>query len=155
MRFANYALLLFAMALVFYFVGITKPLLSLSGSVDYNGTNTTQYLKVNCQTDADAYSPSSTEIAGGPLTCHDTFFGVLSLLLVAGGFGIVVLSLAGFSAMYVIPAVMLFVFLNLFVFPLNDLLNPALVAPELGISFAVLMNVLMVLAFFNFIRGAT
>jgi hypothetical protein len=155
MRFADYALLLFSLALVFYFVGITKPLVSLSGSVDYNGTNTTQYIKLNCDTDAKNYSPSSTGMVGGPLTCNDTFFGVLALLLVVGGFGIIVLTLAGFAAMYVIPAVMIFVFLNLFVFPMATLLNPALVAPELGIAFAVLMNMLTVLALFNFIRGAT
>jgi hypothetical protein len=94
-------------------------------------------------------------MVGGPLTCNDTFFGVLALLLVVGGFGIIVLTLAGFAAMYVIPAVMIFVFLNLFVFPMATLLNPALVAPELGIAFAVLMNMLTVLALFNFIRGAT
>lgn len=156
MRFADYALLLFAMALVFYFVGITKPLLSLSGSVDYNDTNTTQYLKVNCPADASAYSPHpSTPFTGGPLTCNDSFFGILALLLVVGGFGIIVLTLAGFAAMYVIPAVMIFVFLNLFVFPLSSILNPTLVAPELGYAFVALMNMLTVLALFNFIRGAT
>jgi hypothetical protein len=157
MRFADYALLLFAMMVVFYFVGIQQPLIGVSQAADYSNTTakTTQYLKLNCVADAAAYSPSSTGIAGGALTCNDTFFGVLALLLVVGGFGILVLALAGFSAMYVIPAVMIFVFLNLFVFPLSSILNPALVAPELGYAFVALMNMLTVLALFNFIRGAT
>ena len=157
MRFADYALLIFAMMLVFYFVGIKDPLLNVSKAADYSNSTvkSTQYLTLNCPADAAAYSPSAAPISGGPLSCNDTFFGILALLLVAGGFGIIVLTLAGFAAMYVIPAVMIFVFLNLFIFPFATLLNPALVAPELGIGFVVLMNMLTVLALFNFIRGAT
>jgi hypothetical protein len=62
---------------------------------------------------------------------------------------------SGFGAVYVLPLFLLVGFLNLFVFPVSFLLDPANVAMpvELNIVLQVFFNILTALTIIDFIRG--
>lgn len=149
MNFTNFAYLCVAIALVFYFMG-AGPMVQL-----YNQQGG-GFLKLSCPADTVTYG---TVNATGTYTnessqCQDTFFTQLVTILVIGGLGIVLSLVIGFSAMYIIPLLLLWICINLFVFPFSFLLDPAFPA-EMLIPVTVIMNVLTGLALLNFIRGPT
>jgi len=155
MNFTNFAYLCLAIALVFYFMG-AGPLVQVNMGGYAGGSSGTGFLKLSCPADTIAYG---TINATGTYTneqskCNDTFFTQLTTILLIGIGGIVVAWLLGFSAMYVIPLVILWAFVNLFVFPFSFLLDPAFPA-EVVITITAILNVLMGLALLNFIRGPT
>jgi amino acid permease len=62
--------------------------------------------------------------------------------------------LTGYASMYVIPLVIAFVIANLFLFPLDELFNPSF-PPMISVPLMLILNLLLVMAVIDFIRGKT
>lgn len=145
MRFAPYVILMLCISAIFYLMGLTQPLVSV-----YD-THSGQFLKLNCPADADPPSPYQNEDP----ECTDTFFSILMGVLTIGILGVVVSTLMGFSAMYIVPIILLYILVNFFVFPFSILLDTAAMPPEISVLLVVAINAISVLALLNFIRGGT
>jgi hypothetical protein len=155
MNFTNFAYLCLAIALVFYFMG-AGPLVQVNMGGYAGGSAGTGFLKLSCPADTVAYGTINTTgtYTNEASKCNDTFFTQLVIVLIVGGLGIGIGMLLGFSAMFVIPVVLAWAFINLFVFPFSFLLDPAFPA-EVVIPVTAFLNVLTGLALLNFIRGPT
>jgi len=132
MRFAEYIILMFAIATSLYFLGY-KPL-----AIQYIEMGSTP-TKIACPAD-DPICTNNTVVIGA----------IFAALILAAGLLVLVQS---FSAIYVIPIFILLAILNFFILPLDFLMTvqePFIKYPVLG-----LLNVLTVLAITNFIRGNT
>lgn len=150
MNFTNFAYLCVSIALVFYFMG-AGPMVQL-----YNQQGG-GFLKLSCPSDTIAYgniTNATGTYTNPPSACSDTFFSQLSTVLLIGIGGIVAGILLGFSAMFIIPVMLLWAFITLFVFPFSFLLDPAF-PEQMLIPVTVIINVLTGLALLNFIRGPT
>lgn len=140
MRFAAYALLMICIGIVFYMLGLTEPMVSL---YDSQGG----YLQLNCPEDAGV-------LDNQPSQCGDTFFSIMVTTLSMGALGIVISALTGYSAIYIIPIILIYVFLNIFVFPFSVLLNPEVVPTEVAVILTVIINAISALGILSFIRGS-
>jgi len=147
MNFYNFVYLSLAIAIVFYFMG-AGPLVQL-----YNQQGG-GFLVLSCPEDTATYGNISGDYVNEPSQCEDTFFTQLVTILVVGGLGIVLALVLGYSAMYIIPLLILWVCINLFVFPFSFLMDPAM-SDEIRIIVTVVINAMTGLALLNFIRGPT
>jgi hypothetical protein len=125
---------------MFYFLGF-GPIVQI---LDEKGNVA---LKLVC----DTPNPESIEEA---LLCEDpnvVLGSALAWILLAGGLAALI---TGFSAIYVIPIILLLAFLNFFIFPLGFVFGGTDVVPDiLKTPIIAFFNVLTVLAVTNFIRG--
>jgi hypothetical protein len=150
MNFTNFVYLSISIALVFYFMG-AGPMVQL-----YNQQGG-GFLKLSCPADNLAYgsiSNATGTYTNPPSACTNTFFAQLSTVLLIGIGGIVAGILLGFSAMFIIPVMLLWAFITLFVFPFSFLLDPSM-PPMIIIPLTVILNAITGLALLNFIRGPT
>ena len=130
MRLGALVLLWFGVGLVLYFMG-SAPLINI---FQIHGKDI--LLIAGCE--------------GGDLFCtsNATVIGAILLSIVLAG-GLAAL-FGGFSAMYVIPIIILVGVLNFFIFPLDFLMH----APDfIQFPLIALNNILTALAVTNFIRG--
>jgi len=133
MRFEAYVIFMLCIATVFSMIGLTEPLYTLYDAQDG------QFIKLN--------SPSDSS--------EDNFFNIL-IFGIAGAVGIVAVAIAlitGYSAMFIIPLVMVFLILNFFVFPFSTIFNTPGMPEIVGYLLVVFFNGITVLAVMSFIRG--
>lgn len=149
MRLATYVILLFALSVVFYFLGYQSPLMQLLSN---QGCSEAQI--------------AAAEASGESLDCNlnpATFLQTLASNMVsdnalAGLLGIAVIGavalLTGFGAIYIIPLMMLLAFLNFVVFPISFIFDPMLPA-LIKYPIIVFFNIITILAIVSFTRGNT
>jgi hypothetical protein len=132
MRFTAYIIFVFSVSLVLYFLGygpIVNVFNSRGGSI----------LNIDC--------PEGTPFC----TDNNVILGaIFSVVLLA--VGALILLITGFSAMYIIPAVILIAVLNFLIFPFDFIFS----APTyISVPIVAFFNIISVLAVLNFIRGGT
>jgi len=142
MRFTAYVMLMICLSLVLFFMG-GSPLVHIYNSeAGANG----EFVQINNPCDID-----DTE-------CNQQYEGALlqsfGSVIAAGALGVVLSLILGYSAMYVIPLVMILVILNFFVFPVSELFGTLSEFSYLYIPIVVIYNVLTVLAIAHFVRGS-
>lgn len=145
MRLSTYLALLIGINLIFYLAGYTPignqlvdNVIASDGSIDI--------LSITASGDnyaEDTLEPTTDEAKGS----------VLGILMMGIGVSFVILSLViGFSALYIIPMVLLFGVVYLFVFPMSWILDPSM--PEaLIVIIAFVYNYLTLMAVLTFVRG--
>jgi hypothetical protein len=141
MRLSMYLSLIFSISLVFYLAGYTPvgwQVLALTDTGIYNiapdgGLNTT-------------IQPSTEDVNNNPNSVLLILFGTIMASVLLLSF------VLGFSAIYIIPAIILFGILNFFVFPMGAILDLAM--PDmLRVSIIFFYNFITVMAVITFIRG--
>lgn len=143
MRLASYVLLLFSISLMFYFMGYQAPLtgLLLNGQ---NGQPVSAQGVINVIAQ-NIFNPAF----------------VASVILITIGVGL----LTGFSAVYLIPALLLSVILNMVVLPNSSLYTDACMSAaneagsaicsqaQFSLPITILLNLLLLLTIAEYIRG--
>ncbi len=128
MRYSTYMLLLFSISLVLYYFGY-GPVVNIFSEHD-------QPISIGCP-EGDPYCTDQSTVIG-------------AIFLVLLGAAALVALVTNFSAMYVIPILLLMATLNFFIFPLNFIYS----APDLlKVPLFTFFNVITVLAVLDFIRG--
>jgi hypothetical protein len=134
MKFTAYILMMLSLSIVFYFAGYHSPLEQLLFG---------QYQS----SDTQAYQPLSPIVI------------VAAIFIAFAGAAIAVSFLTGFSAMYIIPALLLSTFLVFMVFPTSLLINTAIFpSPDydlVRIPLLAIFNIFTLLSILNFVRGGT
>jgi hypothetical protein len=136
MRLSNYVMLMFAITVIFYFLGYPPLLLRL---FDSQG----QFIDI-----------------GTLLKRLFDSIATLSALATLGislAAAVLLTYFSGFGAIYILPLFLLVGFFNFFVFPVSFLLDPANVAMplEVNIILQVFFNVITILTIIDFIRGGS
>jgi len=127
----TYLILLFSMSVMLYLAGYTSPFLALE---DKLGSNTNLL---------DTLLTDMINIFTNPAFLTAIGIGAVASLLVGSG---------NYSVIYLVPVVMLSVFMNYFILPLSfiyDVTLPGLIKT----LFVVFMNLFLFLAVIEFIRG--
>jgi hypothetical protein len=144
MRLTTYFIIMFSLQVMLYFMGYQSPLLGLwglfGGSIDITTVATT--------------------IANAVTTTNP-------LVVLLGGLVIGVSLLAGFSAMFIIPLMILLGLLNYIVIPVQVFLPAGCASPAsaallgvvctpdpLGLIVILFLNICTVLTFVEFVRGS-
>ena len=149
MRFSQYALFLLAVSLPLYFFGfhsVAQELLSPT-PVIVNNTQTNyamgnQTVSVTCAT-GDTYCQQTPTSNGASL------LWLFLAVIVGAAFTSL---LVGFAAMYLIPALMLVVFINFVVLPYSFITTSGM-PTMLSVALLAIFNVITALAVADFIRG--
>lgn len=152
MRFSAYVLFLVSISLPLYMVGYTNVVNEFLSPKQITSTGTeftlgNQTLSISCSS-GDPYcqnTPSSSNIS--------IMWLLFAILL---GAGVLAALLGGFSAMYIIPALIIIAIVNLVVMPYSFLFDPSI--PEsvfnfLFIPLIAIFNIITVLAVIDFVRG--
>lgn len=148
MRLFSYIILLFSLSLVFFFLGYTSP---LSAVLANQGCTQAQIAaaqaagtSLNCIMDTQSFITA--------LASNITSSTSLNTLLGIAAVGFAISLLTGFTTIYLVPLIMLLVFLNYVVFPISFIADPLL--PDfVKIPLFVFFNILTVMAMVSFIRG--
>ena len=141
MRFSSYIIFLTCVGIVLYFMGYT-PLVSIFNE---KGTG---LVTLTCQLPDTAISIQSLDQLQPNCDSQTVVMGAIFMLITV--VAIIVGLITGFSALYIIAAVILMAVVDFFVFPMSFLLS----APDLiRYPSLVLYNALTVLAAVSFIRG--
>jgi len=129
MRWGAFVLLLLSISLTLYFVGY-RPIINV---IEDKGESP---LSIACETE-DAFCDNQEVILGAIFLTLTAAAGLTALVL-------------GYSAIYIIPILLLMALLSFFIYPLDFLMG----APDI-IRYPVLavFNVLSVLAVMDFVRG--
>lgn len=153
MRLSVYVMLMFALAFSFYMMGFRAPAfndqsaLSTLGGQQKNMTGGSSFF---------SYDAVITSLISG-VTSGSTISQILNPAAVLTGVVIgATLLLSGFSAIYILAALMLVLFLNAMVFPTSMLLTPEIMASvgdPFSLPLAILFNILLILAVLSFTRG--
>lgn len=129
MRLTGYILLLFSISLVLYYLGY-GPIINIFTE------RGAQPLSITCET--------------GETFCTDSTVVLGAIIAVTLGASVLVTLVAGFSAIYIVPLLLLIALLNFVMFPFDFIMS----APEaISIPILTLFNILTVLAVLNFVRG--
>jgi hypothetical protein len=157
MRFVAFVIFTFAMCFVLYYMGYQPIASHWTG----NDTGTFKGAAMNSSGDpnivqyggacdpsnlTNCYSPTTSDVAARP---HNDLIGAILGIFLVGIVSLVIL-VTGFSAVYVIPALILIVLTNFFILPWDFLLGSPFQVPVM-----VFFNTITVLAAVNFIRGGT
>lgn len=164
MRFSSYLLLLLSFTLVFWMAGgtpINDSLWHMAGITNTGSTpsgisgNQSQILTACQNTTAGVFNESaacnqvsSLSSANNPLISN-------TLMALVGALGVGAL-ITGFGAIYIIPIAILLA-INVYILPIGGILatTGSAFPPIIGIPLVAFMNLLMCLAYINFIRGGT
>lgn len=153
--FTAYVILLFCISLALYFVGYTSPLLqyyNCQGQNSLSGTDIVQgsgHAIQNCP--GVANGTQSAGIANAFINDTTGLILIGFVALIASGIISNLLG-QGYSAIYIIPLLILMAVLNLVVFPMSFITQSAM--PDiLKIILIVFFNLLTVLAIISFVRG--
>ena len=131
---------MFAISLVFYFLGFT----SIMGYMADNHEEQfgSLFMPLACE--------EGTE-------CDENDSALLNLIITAvsiGALGIVIALFTGYSAVYLVPILLLIAILNLIIFPISFIFDPAM-SEFIKIPLVMFFNIMSILAIINFIRGST
>ena len=138
MRLEAYIFLIFSISLVFYLIGY-RPIAMTFMFNQENG----QFL--------DPATILASMISA--MVSPTNPLGAINLIVLAAA---IIAAALGFAAMYILPALMLIEMLNFFVFPLSFLVQQSDPSTALFyVPFVVLLNILTVMAYANFIRGGS
>jgi hypothetical protein len=98
-----------------------------------------------------AIGTASLDSSGNPVSSSNT--GYLTGLIIAGCIGLswLIVALLGYSAFFIIPIIILTVFLDFFIFPTGFLTSLPGQWPFIGVIF---FNAMKILAVMNFVRGS-
>jgi len=140
MRLVAFVILMFSMAVVFYFMGFQSPLLSVYSAQGGQNINPASFL----------------QLLGQSILNNAAAAGLLGLAIAATSVAALILS--GYSAIYLIPIIFLGAVLNLLVFPISSVLGQCNTTacstpPELSIPLIVFFNLLWLLTLLGFARG--
>ena len=134
MRMANYILLMFCFGVVAYWMGVPTPFQAAWQAQGETYMSFDNVLKV---------------IIGSFIKNGDVWIvALLALTLAPFASGL----MTGFSAMFVIPALILMAFAQYFIFPISFLFDNT-IDPMVRIPLIFLLNMVMVFAVVDFIRG--
>lgn len=140
MKFFNYIILIFCITAFLYWMNYTSAVIVFME----RGSST---VSIECA-DGDQFC-SNTENA--EIYKRTSVLGAILIMISAAGIALVAL-ISGYSALYIIPAIILIAILNFVVFPMSFVLDPAI--PEIiAYPLAVLFNILTVVAAVAFVRG--
>jgi|GEM_PF-5764059 len=149
MRFSQYALFLLAVSLPLYFFGFHSVIQEFitPSTIIVNNTATdyapgVNVIKVPCET-GDTYCQKT------PTTNGASLLWMFLAVIVGAAFTSL---LIGFAAMYLIPALMLVVFINFVVLPYSFITTSGM-PPMLSVALLVIFNLITALAVADFIRG--
>lgn len=134
MRLSNYIMLMFAITVMFYFLGYPTLL------VNFLLPNQGGFLDLS--TLLRSLFDSITTPSG------------LAALGISVAAAAVLTFLSGFGAIYIIPLFILIAIANFFLFPISFLLSQSLPAPA-ELVLQVFFNVIQILAVIDFIRGGS
>jgi len=142
MRFTNYVFLMMGLTLMLYFMGFTPivNILAATDPIDSQLYQTTTNPDGTTQIDAEATLLNKNVVIG-------------AIVVIAIGAGVAAAFLTGYAITYIIPIIIFMVVLNLFILPINFLIDPS-ITPEI-IAYPVLLiyNTITVLSFVNFVRS--
>lgn len=134
-----------ALTIVLTILGAPTVISQLNGSASGGGKVVPITCKANDQTCLQL-NPTSFVSAS-----NNWLLGAMLVVLAAAG--ILANLLLGFSAIYVLPIVIIIALMNFFVLPYGIFINPAIIDPSLGIIIIFLLNVFQALAVADFVRG--
>lgn len=148
MRLEAYVFLIFSINLALYAAGFQPLIIALftqqGGSFDVNGNPVGGVLDASTILSVITNPILNAGDTTGPLA-------VIGLGLIAAGLTALIL---GFSALFIIPIVILIGLLNLLIFPFSFMTAPNdPISSAFYIPFVVAMNILCVLALTSFVRG--
>lgn len=147
MRLSTYLAILIGINLVFYLVGYA-PIGTQVLNMVFNDNGSINVLKMTSTGDnyaVDTLQPTSESAKSS----------VIGIFMLGIGASFVVLSfMLGFSALYIIPLLLLFGIVYLFVFPMSFILDPNM-PEELIVIITFLYNYLTFMAALTFIRGGS
>jgi hypothetical protein len=131
---------MFAISLVFYFMGFTSVL---------------GYMADNHETQfGSLFMPLACEEGTDCDTNDNALLNLIITSVSIGALGIVIALFTGYSAVYLVPILLLIAILNLVVFPISFIFDPSM-SEFIKIPLVMFFNVMTILAIVNFIRGAT
>lgn len=142
MRLQTYAMIIFGFCIVGWFLGMPSGFVTLWD--ESNGNLSPEFL---------------IQRIGETMLNNLALAGVLGVLIAAAG---LVAIYTGFSAMYVIPMLILLAIANLLIFPVNFFIDSSCTAIDssavctpglLGFPILLFLNIITILAFVEFIRG--
>jgi hypothetical protein len=147
MRFENYVFFMFSLAFVGYLMGFTSPVLYMAQHQQMPLESTGN--------DGSSYNPSDVQ----PIDYSVAFFKALvdamtnpAFLLSLGVGAVASVFLQGFSVMFLIPLLLLTIFMNLVVFPISFIFDPTL--PDIiKLPITLFYNILLFMAILSFVRG--
>jgi hypothetical protein len=146
----TYLVLIFSLAVVFYFMGYQSPLLEVLANQGCTQSELEAAeaagVSINCAMDVQSFV---AKLASN-ITTDTSLQGLIGVAII----GFAVSLLTGFATMYIIPLIMLMVFLNYVVFPISFIADPLL--PDMvKIPLFVFFNLLGIMAIVSFVRGST
>jgi len=142
MRLSTYLALLFSISLVFYLMGFP----TVASMVEAKGGDPLTIMGVGDSD--DVINDISTNSGSSQNTILGVIFGGTVFIAV----GILSLIL-GFSAIYIIPLLILIGMLNYFVFPIGIIFASAEMPEILSVSILFFYNFITVMAIITFVRG--
>lgn len=142
MRLSTYLALLFSISLVFYLMGFP----TVASMVEAKGGDPLSIMGVGDSD--DVINDISTNSGSSQNTILGVIFGGTVFIAV----GILSLIL-GFSAIYIIPLLILIGMLNYFVFPIGIIFASAEMPEVLSVSILFFYNFITVMAIITFVRG--
>jgi hypothetical protein len=142
MRLSTYLALLFSISLVFYLMGFP----TVASIVAESGSSPLSIMGVG---DSDEVINDISTNSG---SSQNTILGVIFGGTVFIAVGILSLIL-GFSAIYIIPLLILIGMLNYFVFPIGIIFASAEMPEVLSVSILFFYNFITVMAIITFVRG--
>lgn len=133
MRLAHLALLFFCISLPMYFMGLQSPIMQLANS---QGNQ--------------LMSPSSivTIIANNMIN--------LAFLAIVAGIALALSAITGFSAIYIIPMLILYAVFQFVLIPSSSIFGVACASPDecmIQLAGTAFLNIILILAFIEFIVG--
>ena len=142
MRLSTYLALLFSISLVFFLMGFP----SVAQQVEANGGNPLTIMGVGNSSDV------VNDIRNNSGSSEGSIMGVIFGATVFMAVGILSFIL-GFSAIYIIPLLILIGMLNYFVFPIGMIFSSAQIPEVLSVSILFFYNFITVMAIVTFVRG--
>ena len=135
MRLTNYIMLWLAICLVFYFLGYPPGIITVLSSTYTNANGT-----IDITTLLKSLFDGITTPAG------------LTALGISAVAAVVLTFLSGFGAIYIIPIFIFIVVVNVFAFPISDIITST--TPDIiRIPLLLFFNTLLILSAITFIRG--
>jgi len=157
MRFGAYVVLLFSISLVLYFMGYTSVVSqygSLSG-LNTSTNSTSNLVGITCDSGklpTGGGNQTAIDYVQAQKDCPSNQFVFGALFFVLIGAAAIIVFVSGFSAIYIVPLLILMAIMQFFVMPMSFILD-ASIPVEIRVALIVFFNMLTVLASIHFIRG--
>lgn len=149
MKLSAYVLLLFAVSLSLYLMGFSSPIFYMWNAQGGDS------LIIACSSESlepEAFEACKQNALINSMISNLTSDESLKLILGISILGLLTSLVGGFGAVYIVPMILLLVFINYIIFPISFVFDTSM--PEIiKIPLITFMNVLTVLAIVHFIRG--